>query len=112
MNVKTETQSDTLRAAQDKLQDAVAEVVSSDDWKRMLKVASKFHRYSFNDHQVEPLSVGPPVPAATRSEGRPLAKETEASRSALVWPGRHPRRRNQMRLLRAPPAPRKIPRAK
>jgi antirestriction protein ArdC len=41
---------DKLRAAHDKLQDAVAEIVSGDDWKRMLKVASKFHRYSFNNH--------------------------------------------------------------
>lgn len=37
---------DKLRAAHDKLQDAVAEIVSGDEWKRMLKVASKFHRYS------------------------------------------------------------------
>lgn len=37
---------DKLRAAHDKLQDAVAEIVSGDDWKRMLQVASKFHRYS------------------------------------------------------------------
>jgi hypothetical protein len=41
---------DKLRAAHDKLQDAVAEIVSGDDWRRMLKVASKFHRYSFNNH--------------------------------------------------------------
>jgi hypothetical protein len=41
---------DKLRAAHDKLQDAVAEIASGDDWKRMLKVASKFHRYSFNNH--------------------------------------------------------------
>ena len=42
--------SDKLRAAHDKLQDAIAEIVSGDDWKRFLKVASKFHRYSFNNH--------------------------------------------------------------
>ena len=47
---QTETRNDKLRAAHDKLQDAVAEIVSGDDWKRMLKVASKFHRYSFNNH--------------------------------------------------------------
>ena len=47
---KTETRTDKLRAAHDKLQSAVAEIVSGDDWKRMLKVASKFHRYSFNNH--------------------------------------------------------------
>jgi antirestriction protein ArdC len=41
---------DKLRAAHDKLQSAVAEIVSGDDWKRMLKVASNFHRYSFNNH--------------------------------------------------------------
>ena len=39
-----------LRAAHDKLQSAVTEIVSGDDWKRMLKVASNFHRYSFNNH--------------------------------------------------------------
>lgn len=33
---KTKTRSDTLQAAHDKLQDAVAEIVSGDDWKRML----------------------------------------------------------------------------
>ncbi len=41
---------DKLRAAHNKLQDAVAEIVSGDDWKQMLKIASKFHRYSFNNH--------------------------------------------------------------
>ena len=41
---------DKLQAAHDKLQVAVAEIVSGDDWKRMLKVASNFHRYSFNNH--------------------------------------------------------------
>jgi antirestriction protein ArdC len=46
----TSTRSDKLREARDKLQSAVAEIVSGDDWKRMLKVASKFHRYSFNNH--------------------------------------------------------------
>ena len=40
---------DELQAAHDKLQDAVAELVSGDDWQRMLKVASKFHNYSFNN---------------------------------------------------------------
>ena len=47
---KTETRNDKLRAAHDKLQSAVTEIVSGDDWKRMLKVASNFHRYSFNNH--------------------------------------------------------------
>lgn len=41
---------DKLRAAQQRLQSAVEEIVSGDDWKQMLKVASKFHRYSFNNH--------------------------------------------------------------
>ena len=41
---------DKLRAAHDKLQQAVAEIASGDDWKRMLRVVSKFHRYSFNNH--------------------------------------------------------------
>jgi hypothetical protein len=41
---------DKLRAAHDKLLEAVVDIVSGDDWKRMLKVASKFHRYSFNNH--------------------------------------------------------------
>jgi antirestriction protein ArdC len=40
---------DKLRAAHDKLQHAVAEIVSGDEWKRMLKIASKFHNYSFNN---------------------------------------------------------------
>ena len=40
---------DALRKAHDRLRDAVAEIVSGDDWKQMLHVASKFHRYSFNN---------------------------------------------------------------
>ena len=47
---KTETRNDRLRAAHEKLQQAVAEIASGDDWKRMLQVVSKFHRYSFNNH--------------------------------------------------------------
>jgi antirestriction protein ArdC len=50
MITRTETRTDKLRAAHNKLQEAVGEIVSGDDWKRMLKVASKFHRYSFNNH--------------------------------------------------------------
>ena len=50
MTSKTETRKDKLRAAHDKLQEAVAEIVSGDDWKRMLKIGSRFHRYSFNNH--------------------------------------------------------------
>jgi hypothetical protein len=40
---------DKLRAAHDKLQEAVAEIGSGDEWKRMLQVAAKFHNYSFNN---------------------------------------------------------------
>ncbi len=36
MTTKTENQHDKLRAAHDKLQQAVAEIASDDDWKRML----------------------------------------------------------------------------
>jgi antirestriction protein ArdC len=39
-----------LKAAHEKLQVAITSIASSEDWKRMLKVASKFHRYSFNNH--------------------------------------------------------------
>ncbi len=46
MTTKTENQSDKFKAAHDKLQEAVAEIASGDDWKRMLEVVSKFHRYS------------------------------------------------------------------
>jgi hypothetical protein len=46
---KAEIRNDKLRAAHDKLQEAVADIVSGDDWQRMLKVASKFHKYSFNN---------------------------------------------------------------
>lgn len=41
---------DKLRAAHTRLQQAVAEIASGDDWKLMLQVVSKFHRYSFNNH--------------------------------------------------------------
>lgn len=50
METKTVSRTDRLRAAHDKLQAAVAEIVSGDDWKRMLKVISRFHKYSFNNH--------------------------------------------------------------
>ena len=49
MTSKTATGNDKLRAAHDKLQEAVAEIVSGEEWKRMLQVASKFHNYSFNN---------------------------------------------------------------
>jgi hypothetical protein len=41
---------EALKQAHDKLQDAVVEIVSGEDWQRMLKVASKFHKYSFNNN--------------------------------------------------------------
>jgi hypothetical protein len=47
---KTKNRNDALQGAHDKLQGSVAVIVSGDDWKRMLKVASNFHRYSFNNH--------------------------------------------------------------
>ena len=65
MTTKTETRTDKLRAAHDKLQAAVAEIISGDDWKRMLKVASKFHNYSFNNQ----LLIFLERPDATRVAG-------------------------------------------
>lgn len=50
MEPRTDSRADRLRAAHEKLQRAVAEIASGDDWKRMLQVVSKFHRYSFNNH--------------------------------------------------------------
>jgi DNA primase len=50
MSTKAENRSDKLRAAHEKLQQAVAEIASGEDWKRMLQIVSKFHRYSFNNH--------------------------------------------------------------
>jgi antirestriction protein ArdC len=50
METKTTSRVERLRAAHEKLQEAVAEISSGDDWKRMLQVVSKFHRYSFNNH--------------------------------------------------------------
>ncbi len=46
----TATRVDRLKAAHAKLEDAIAELASGEDWKRMLNVASKFHRYSFINH--------------------------------------------------------------
>jgi hypothetical protein len=45
----TKTRTDKLKAAHDRLTRAVEDIVTGDDWQRMLKVASKFHRYSFNN---------------------------------------------------------------
>lgn len=41
---------DALRKAHERLETAVTQIVSGDDWRRTLKVASSFHRYSFNNH--------------------------------------------------------------
>ena len=74
---------DRLRAAHDKLQDAVAEIVSGDDWKRMLKVASKFHNYSFNNQLTQPGSVGLAPLAATLAwlkAGKPQSHLTDDPR--------------------------------
>ena len=65
MTPKTATRTDKLGAAHDKLQAAVAEIASGDDWKRMLKVASKFHNYSFNNQ----LLIFLQRPDATRVAG-------------------------------------------
>ena len=40
---------DKLRAAHDKLQEAVQSIVTGEDWQRMLRTAAKFHRYSFQN---------------------------------------------------------------
>jgi hypothetical protein len=50
METKTVSRNDRLKAAHDKLQAAVSQIISGDDWKRMLRVVSKFHKYSFNNH--------------------------------------------------------------
>ncbi|MEA2433888.1 MAG: hypothetical protein QOG54_1345 [Actinomycetota bacterium] len=44
------SRTERLRIAHDKLQTAVAQIASGDDWKKMLRVVSQFHRYSFNNH--------------------------------------------------------------
>jgi antirestriction protein ArdC len=41
---------EALKQAHERLTQAVESIVTGDDWKRMLKVASNFHRYSFNNH--------------------------------------------------------------
>ncbi|MBA2312206.1 MAG: hypothetical protein H0V97_05320 [Actinobacteria bacterium] len=41
---------EALNQAHKRLTDAVESIVSGEDWQRMLKVASNFHRYSFNNH--------------------------------------------------------------
>jgi hypothetical protein len=45
----TKARSDALQRAHEKLQGAVAEIVTGEDWQKMLKTAAKFHRYSFSN---------------------------------------------------------------
>lgn len=49
MPSKTEIRNDKLHQAHERLTRAVESIVSGGEWKRMLKVASRFHRYSFNN---------------------------------------------------------------
>lgn len=49
---KTAIKPDKLQEAHDRLTQAVESIVSGEDWQRMLKVASKFHRYSFNNQMM------------------------------------------------------------
>ena len=65
MTSKTETRNEKLQAAHDKLQEAVSEIVSGEDWKRMFQTAAKFHRYSFNNQ----LLIFIQRPDATRVAG-------------------------------------------
>jgi hypothetical protein len=62
---KTATRNDKLQAAHERLQRAVESIVSGEDWARMLKVASKFHKYSFNNH----LMIFAQQPEATQVAG-------------------------------------------
>lgn len=59
------TRTDRLQAAHDKLQKAVESIVSGEDWQRMLRTASKFHSYSFNNQ----LLIFLQRPDATRVAG-------------------------------------------
>lgn len=115
---QNDTRNDKVRAAHDKLQNAVAEMVSGDDWKRMLQVVSRFQRYSFNNHlmiflqrpdatvvaRLQPMEV-----ALLRQEGReghrdlrPLQVQDEdrnrqrrrEKRAADTWLPRRPRLRH------------------
>ena len=59
------TRSDRLQQAHERLTEAVASIVTGDDWKRMLETAAKFHRYSFNNQ----LLIFLQRPDATRVAG-------------------------------------------
>jgi hypothetical protein len=42
----SDTRTDKLHQAHERLTEAVESIASGDDWKRMLEVVSKLHRYS------------------------------------------------------------------
>ena len=46
---QTGTRTDRLKAAHEKLSQAIESIVTGDDWQRMLQTAAKFHRYSFQN---------------------------------------------------------------
>lgn len=70
----------------ERLIEAVETVVSGEDWKRMLKVASKFHRYSFNNQ----LLIFLQRPDATARRGLPPVAGARPS-GPQGWEGhRHP----------------------
>ena len=43
------TRTDRLKAAHERLVEAVESIVTGEDWQRMVKVSAKFHRCSFNN---------------------------------------------------------------
>ena len=49
---RTKAKPDRLKEAHDRLTAAVESIVSGEDWQRMLKVASQFHRYSFTNQMM------------------------------------------------------------
>lgn len=73
MTTRSESRTDKLQAARERLTQAVEAIVSGDDWKRMLKVSAKFHRYSFSSQLLiflqRPARLSSPASAAGRSSG-------------------------------------------
>ena len=65
MTTKTDARTEKLQAAHEKLQSAVESIVSGEDWQRMLRTASKFYNYSFNNQ----LLIFLQRPDATRVAG-------------------------------------------
>lgn len=49
MTTKTQTRNDRVAELHDQLEAAFDAMTTSDDWRRLLKVASTFHRYSLNN---------------------------------------------------------------